>query len=110
MLDALSEIGLPAIAHRLLETLESFVNFDPSGVFLRIAATLRAAKPNNYHYEQLAAGLFVRLVEEYLADYGYIFKERDDCRKALLDILDIFVAAGWPEARRLTFGLEEQFR
>ncbi len=110
MLDALSDIGLPSIAHALLETLESFVTFDPPRVFLRIAGVLRAAKPNNYQYEQLAAGLFVRLVEEYLADYGYIFKESEDCRKALLEVLDIFVAAGWPEARRLTFGLEEQFR
>ncbi len=110
LLTALSQIGIASIAHQLLETLRSFIAFDPPGVFLSIGDTLRAAKPNNYQYEQLAAALFVRLVERYLSDYAYIFQERDDCRRALLDVLDIFVAAGWPNARRLTFRLEELFR
>jgi hypothetical protein len=108
--DALSETGIPSIAHQLLETLESFIAFDPAGVFLRISNTLRAAKPHSYQYEQLAADLFVRLIQRYLADYGYLFQTSEDCRKALLEVLDIFVVAGWPNAQRLTFRLEELFR
>lgn len=32
------------------------------------------------------------------------------CREELIDILETFVNAGWPSARRLSYRLEEIFR
>jgi hypothetical protein len=34
-------------------------------------------------------------------------REDDECRRTLHEILDIFVRAGWLEARRLTYQLDE---
>ncbi len=48
----------------------------------------------------------VRLVEQYLAEYRAILRENEECRRTLLEVLDIFVQVGWPSALRLTYRLE----
>jgi hypothetical protein len=110
ILDELADVGLPSIAHHVLETLEVFIPFDPPGVFLRIGRVVQGGQKGGYQYESLAADLMVSLVERYLAEYRALLRENEECRQALLEILDIFVQAGWPSARRLTYRLEEIFR
>jgi hypothetical protein len=110
LLDELAEVGSADTAHRLLETLESFVSFDPAGVFLRMARVVRAAKRGNYHLEDVAANLMVKLVERYLADYGHVLREDAACCAALLEILDTFISAGWPNVRQITYRLTDIFR
>ncbi|NPA76202.1 MAG: hypothetical protein GXN93_00400 [Candidatus Diapherotrites archaeon] len=110
ILDTLAEASLPSVAHYLLETLEYFIPLDPRGVFLRIHRVVSTGQQAGYQYESMAAELIVRLVERYLADYRPLLQEDDDCRKALIEVLDVFVRAGWPSARRLAYRLEEIFR
>jgi hypothetical protein len=106
--DLLATVGVPSVAHHLLETLEAFLDFDARATFLRISAALRASSQYGYQHESQAAHLFVRLVERFLADHREIFQDDADCRKALRDALDLFV--GWPIALRLVYRLEEIFR
>ena len=108
--DDLAEVGLASTAHYLLETLESLIPVDPSAVFLQIGRVLRAGTKGAYQFESLAVDLFVRVVERYLAEYRDIFQRNAECRRTLLEALDIFVEAGWPSARRLTYRLDEVFR
>lgn len=110
ILDGLSESGLPSVAHHLLEALEVFIPLDPRGVFLRIGRVINNGQKAGYQYESLAADLMVRLIERYLAEYRSVLREDAECRQTLLDVLDVFVKAGWPSARRLTYRLEEIFR
>lgn len=110
ILEQLATVGIPSIAHHLLETLEVLIASDPGGVFLIIGAVVRGAKVAGYHYESLAVNLIVRLVERYLADYRVLLREDERCRQVLLEVLDTFVDAGWPAARRLTYRLEEIWR
>lgn len=110
MLDELAATGRPSITHRLLEMLEFFVPIDPKGVFLRIGRVVRDGQQGGYEYESLAADLVVRLVERYLAEHRTLLQEDIECRKTLIEVLDIFVMAGWGVARRLTYRLEEIFR
>jgi hypothetical protein len=110
MLDVLADVGLPSVTHHLLETLEFFIPTDPRGVFLCIGRVVRAGQQGGYQYESLAADLVVRLVERYLAEYRIVLREDAECRQALIEVLDVFVQAGWPTARRLTYRLEEIFR
>jgi len=49
-------------------------------------------------------------VERYLAEYRPLLREHDECRQTLLEILDIFVQVGWPQARRLAYRLEEIYQ
>jgi hypothetical protein len=110
ILDELSDVGLPSVTHQLLETLEFFIPFDPRGMFLCIGRVVRAGQKGAYQYESLAADLVVKLVERYLAEYRTLLRDDAECRQTLIEILDIFVRAGWPTARRLTYRLEEIFR
>lgn len=110
ILNELADVGLPSLAHHLLETLEAFIPLDPCGVFLRIGHVVRGGQKGGYQHESLAADLMVRLVERYLAEYRVLLRENEECRRTLLEVLDIFVQAGWPSAQRLTYRLEEIFR
>ena len=110
IIDALVDIGVPRVAHHLLETLEHFVEVDPRGVFLRIVKTIRAGQPYGYQYDNLAEPVFVRIVERYLAEHRTMLQQDLECSRALVEILDVFVRAGWPSARRLTHGLSDIYR
>lgn len=110
VLDDIADVPLPSVTHHLLETLEVFVDFDPGGVFLRIGAAIRGGKAGGYQFDSMAVGLFVRLIERYLADYRTLLQQDDEVRALLIEMLDVFVEAGWPKARQLTYGLHELFR
>jgi hypothetical protein len=86
--DDLSSIGFPALAHRLVETLEMYIDTDPRDVFLRVAATVRAGKRWEYEYEQLAQDIVLRIVRRYLADKRALLQNDDECQRALREILE----------------------
>ena len=109
LLDELAELGFPSLVHNLLKTLESFVSLDPTGVFLRIGRIVRAGQRGGYQYESPAVDLVVRLIQRYLAEHQAVFRDKK-CQRTLLEVLDTFVEAGWPSARRLAYRLEEIFR
>jgi hypothetical protein len=106
----LSDVAIPSVAHHLLETLQTFVPFDPGGVFHAIAAVVRSAKSWGYQYESLAVDLLVKITEVYLAEHRSLLQNDPQSRSELVDILETFVDAGWPSARRLSYRLEEIFR
>lgn len=110
LLDELADVGLPDLAHHLLETLDFLVPCNPAEVFLHIGKVVRGGQKGGYQHESLAVKLMVRLIQRYLADHRVLFREDSRCRQTLMEVLDIFVNAGWPSARCLTYGLEDIFR
>lgn len=110
LFDELVKISIPAAIHPIVQTLETLIPEDPPGVFLRIADIVRSSRRGGYQQESLAAELIVRIVERYLADYQELLLENADCRRALVEVLDTFVEAGWPNAQQLTYRLKEIFR
>lgn len=110
VLDVLASVGLPSSAHYVLQTLASFVEFDPLGVLLRVGELLEAGRAWGYQLESLAEGEFVALVERYLASHRDLLMRDRVARDVLVQALDSFVAAGWPSARRLMYGLDDMFR
>lgn len=110
LLDRLAEVPVAKVIHHLVETLEGMIDFDPRGVFLRIARVIALGRETRYETETLAINVFVRVVERYLAEYRTLIGSDAEMREALVAMLDTFVDAGWPQARRLTYGLHELFR
>jgi hypothetical protein len=110
VLQLLAEFGHAGLTHHLLQTLEFLVQNDPQNVFLLVGKVVRSGKKGGYQYESLAVDLIVKLVERFIAEYRYILQESEECRRVLIEILDVFVEAGWPSARRLTYRIEEIFR
>jgi hypothetical protein len=90
--------------------LEHFIDVDPRVFFMRIVGTIRAGRPWGCQYDTMAEGLFVRLVERYLAEHRTMLLQDDECRSALIEILDTFVRAGWQSARRITYGRSDIYR
>jgi len=106
----LLNVGLPSATHHLLEMLHAYVPIDPRGIFLDLGRAIAAGRASGYQYESLAADLVVDLVTTYLADHRALLQNNPECHRTLLDIMDIFVEAGWPQARKLTYRLSEVFR
>jgi len=98
------------IAFHLAETLEYLIPADPEEVFRQLVILVRHANRDAFAQESLAVGVITRIIERYLADYGDIFTNHEDCRKGLIEILDAFAAVGWPEARRLIRNLSRIYR
>ena len=73
------------------------------------ADVVSCSKRFNYNLDSLAMNETVKLVESLLADYRV--KIQDDVSiKNLVGLLDSFVEAGWPEALRLVWRLDEIYR
>jgi len=108
--DDLAIIGLPSLAHRLAETLEFFIPVDPLGVFLRIAAIVKAGKMWGYEYEDMAQDLITRIIERYLAEYRSIMQQNRQSQTALRETLETFMTAASIRAQALAYKVDEIFR
>lgn len=106
----LKDVARLAEAHTsyyLLQTLERQIDVADAEVFDLIAfAMLERGRHIGFQFESLGADLFVRLIGRYMADYKHVFEDSTR-RDALIDCLELFIAAGWPSARRLLYRLPE---
>lgn len=110
VIEALTDVALPSIAHHLIQTLQSFITFEPASVFHRIAAVVASAQRFGYQYESMAVDLLVQIAELYLAQYPGLLQHDEICRAELMAMLETFVTAGWPSAFQLIYRLEEMYR
>lgn len=110
VLDLLSDVALPALTHKLLEGMERAIDFDPPAALLWAARTVRAGTQAGYEYEAMGVDVALRLVQLVIAEHQKLLVEREDCRSALVVILDSFVRAGWPQTFELVSRLENVFR
>jgi hypothetical protein len=104
----------PHTAYELVQTLNHFMAYDPRDAFLLATQAIRSSSLAGFQRDPLAVPEVVKLIQHALADHRDLFQIRDghssECLEALLAVLDLFVEAGWPEARRLTHRLEEIYR
>ncbi len=109
-LEHLAETGLPQIVHFILQTLEHLLPSNPRAAFHLVARTVVAGKKSGYQYDPLAVELVVGIATRFLAEYRALLQQDAALRDALLDVLDVFVRAGWQEAQHVTYGLQDIFR
>jgi len=96
-------------AHHLMQLLGGSVDYDPNRV-LRLAARLaQGSLKGRYPFDSLAIKEVVELVERILADHRGEIRDAASFQN-LLQLLDIFASAGWPEALRLVWRLDEVYR
>ena len=105
----------PHTVHQMVQTFNHLLPCAPREIFLLAAKCIsNSANEARFQYESLAVGDVVKLIQRVLADYRDIFQaapdQESECLQALLEVLDLFVEAGWPEARQLTHRLEEIYR
>jgi hypothetical protein len=114
LLKDLAAVGPGRATHHIVEIAAANSTERPREAFLLVATAVRAARRLGYETDSLAKDLVLGMVRGYLSDRRELFHgtatEAQEARVALIDILDSFVAAGWPEARGLSYHLHEVFR
>ncbi len=104
------DAGLPKTIHYLLQLLDFLMLSNPAAVFdLTSHALLKAGKLHGYQFESLGADLFTKMIGKAIADHRSIFDDLQR-RASLVAVLEVFVEAGWPAARRLLYRLPEALR
>ena len=110
VLDAIATHAQARTVHNLFELLAYLVEGDPTGVFDRIARILLGpAAEDGYQFESLGLDSLVKLVRRFLADHRDVFEDRRR-RQKLVEVLELFSSAGWPDALKLLFELPDLLR
>lgn len=100
----------PATLHHLIELYEYLIPGDPVAVFTAIHAILtEPGAEEGYHFESLGSKAVAKVVRRYIADHRDIFEDPDR-RAKLVEILQLFSEAGWPEAIGLLYELPDLLR
>lgn len=102
----IGDCSTPHTIYYLLELLETLVPVDPEKCFDLMAHALCRGEKSGFQNETLGMEQLVKMMGVFLADYKTIFED-EDRRNRLINSLDIFLAAGWPAARRLLYRLPE---
>ena len=96
-------------AYRFMQLLTSFLSCNPKEVLHLAEGVARSSERFGYNLDSLAIEEVVTFVEIVLADHRSEVRDREGL-KDLLNLLDIFVRAGWSDALRLVWRLDEIFR
>lgn len=96
-------------AYNLMKLFVSILDYDPEQILQWASKTCEAAAHLGYQYDSMAIGETVRLVELVLADHHELLRKSDNAR-AVSEMLDIFVQAGWAAAVQLVMRLDEALR
>ena len=108
-LDGQNGVMFAKTAFYFMRLLSSFQSYNPKEVLHFAERVARSSERFEYNLDSLAVENVVKFVETLLADY------RDEVREGqaledLLKLIEIFVKAGWSDALRLVWRLDEVFR
>jgi hypothetical protein len=109
----IGQSGDAAAIHHLVNLYEFIADGDPETVFDLLAELLVGpAAREGYHFEGLGLDAVIRIIRRYLADYRVLFEnlENPARRSTLIEVLELFSNAGWPEALKLLYELPELMR
>jgi len=98
-----------ATAYHFMQLLTSFLSCSPKEVLHLAEGVARSSKHSGYNFDSLAVKEVVKFVEIVLADHRAAVRDGEGLED-LLKLLDIFIEAGWPDALRLVWCLDEVFR
>jgi hypothetical protein len=100
---------LAPTAHNFMKLLNGMLRYDPPLVLRLAAEVVGFSKRFNYTLDSMAMKETVALVEAILADYREQVQDETSLNH-LLNLLDAFVEAGWPDALNLVWRLDEVYR
>lgn len=99
----------PSVIHHLVEALYHLLERNPEKVFNMLHHVISSSRGSGYEYEWLAKDRIIQILKIMFADHRHIL-QRNENQASLISILDVFVDAGWLEARELTYQLEDVLR
>ena len=100
---------LAPTAYRFIRLLTSFLSCNPTEVLHLATSVATSSERFGYNLDALAVQDVVKFVEIVLADHRSEVSE-GQALEDLLNLLDIFAKAGWPDALKLVWRLDEVYR
>jgi hypothetical protein len=95
--------------HHLMELLHLCVPLDPRGVLDLAADAATASRRTNYSLDAMAVNEVVAIANDLLADYRATIADGTGV-ESFVRLLDTFADAGWPDALRLVWQIDQIFR
>ena len=99
----------PRTTNYLIEYLQGIAPFAPAECLSLALQIVKGSTPLGFHLDSIGAKNAVALVEVLLADHKEVLQTKKSMND-MLEFLDIFADAGWDDAIRLVWRLEEIFR
>jgi hypothetical protein len=96
-------------AHHLMELLHACLPLDPGGILHLAADVAVASQSAGYNLDTMAVSEVVEIANALLTDYREAIAEGTGMED-FVRLLDTFANAGWPEALRLLWRVDEVFR
>jgi hypothetical protein len=96
-------------AHHLMQLLHIGLPLDPPGILHLAAEVVTSSERAGYNLDSMAVREIVDIAEEVLADYRSHITGGQSLED-FVRLVDSFANAGWPEALRLVWRLDEIFR
>ncbi len=97
-------------AHHLVELLRIMLPVNPRLVLHLCAEVVTVtAEKGNYHLDSMAVKEVVAIAESFLSDHREAIMAGDSLAD-FVRLMDVFAKAGWPEALRVLWRLDEVFR
>ncbi|MFJ7297807.1 NACHT domain-containing protein [Streptomyces collinus] len=110
LIKLLSMTPVAGVAHHLVELSERMIDHRPQQTLLTVRDIVtQVGAQSGYTADTLGVGACVTFVERILADHRSLLRSPDNLT-ALRQICDAFIDAGWPQAHKLVFGIEQIFR
>ncbi|WP_133061486.1 ATP-binding protein [Streptosporangium minutum] len=110
LLRALTAVPVASVVHHLIEIYEHVLDCCPQQALLAVRDVLsQAGTQSGYTGDSLGIAICVRFVERILADHRSTLHTPENLT-ALREVCDTFIEAGWPQAHRLVYGIEQIFR
>ena len=107
--DPVNGVMFAPTAHHFMQLLTSFLRCNPNEVLHLAKGVARSSERFGYNLDSLAIEEVVKFVEIVLADHRNEVRDGEGLED-LLNLLDIFASAGWSDALRLVWRLDEIFR
>ena len=108
-LDRKKGVMVAPTAYHFMQLLTNFLSCNPKEVLHFAVGVARSSEPSGYSRDSLAVEDVVKFVEIVLADHRNEVRE-GQALEDLLNLLDVFAKAGWSDALKLVWRLDEVFR
>jgi hypothetical protein len=110
LIKLLAATPVAGVAHHLVEMCQRMIDQRPQQTLLTVRDIVtQVGTQSGYTADSLGVGTCVTFVERILADHRGLLRSPDNLT-ALRQICDAFIDAGWPQAHKLVFGIEQIFR
>ncbi len=102
-------IILAHTAHYFMEILNGVVNYDPKGALSMANLVTKLSVSTQYTFDSSSIKEVVGLTEKLLADHRDLLTDPVTFNQ-LIELLEIYINSGWPDALELLWKLDEVFK